>query len=68
MQEGRPIEVSRISLICFVKYQGNFLVNSQVGLDRQAAPFIVGLIGQNWWGNGGDTQVRKKGQVVECLG
>lgn len=28
-QEGRPIELSRISLVCFVKYQGNFMVNRE---------------------------------------
>lgn len=44
-QEGRPTEVSRLSLICFVKYQENFTVNRGAGLDRQAAPFIMGLIG-----------------------
>lgn len=41
--------MSRLSLMCFVKYQEHFMVNRGAGLGRQAAPFIMGLIGQNWW-------------------
>lgn len=48
-QEGRPTEVCRLSLMCFVKYQEHFTVNRGAGLDRQTAPFIMWLIGQNWW-------------------
>lgn len=47
-QERRPTEVSGLSLMCFVKFQEHFVANRGAGLDRQAATFITGLIGQNW--------------------